>query len=128
MLIFLVCINILALGILLCWYGEKEDNFIISMSGITLSIVIGIILFIMISVLVICQSENRKEATQLTIDHANLTYYIHHLEDYKERTVVESINIYNAKLKDFRAKQSSPWLNWFYSGDVSECEYIIWKD
>jgi hypothetical protein len=53
---------------------------------------------------------------------------VHHLENYKERTLVEAINRYNVELKDFRAKQNSPWLNWFYPGDVSECEYIIWKE
>jgi len=126
MLIFLVCLNILALGIFLLLYDKKEGE--LYFIGSTVSILSGIALFILIMVLLAQGSVNREKANQLNIDCANLNYYVHHLEDYKERTLVEAINRYNVELKDFRAKQSSPWLNWFYPGDVSRCEYIIWRN
>ena len=124
MLIFLICLNVLTLGIFLVLYDKKEEE--LYFIGIITSILAGIALFILIIVLICCGPDARREAKQLNIDCANLNYYVHHLEDYKERTLVEAINRYNVELKDFRAKQSSPWLNWFYPGDISECEYIIW--
>lgn len=126
MLIFLICLNIFALSIFLMLYGKEKNNEDLDISGFVLSIFTSIILIVLIITIICCGVENREKATQLNIDYANLEYYIKHLNEYNERTVVESINKYNAKLKDFRAKQSSPWLNWFYPGDTSECEYIIW--
>jgi len=128
MLIFLVCLNVLALSIFLMWYGKEKNNEDINMSGSALSVIAGLILMALIVIVFCGGAENREKATQLNIDYANLEYYITHLDDYKERTVVESVNRYNAELKSFRAKQQSPWLNWFYPGDLSKCGYIIWKD
>jgi len=126
MLIFLLFLNLLVLSLILIFYGEEKNIDGFRAIGYISSIVIGFFFFVAIIVLLLNGSNSRKIANQLNIDSANLNYYIHHLEDYKERTIVESINTYNVKLKDFRAKQTSPWLNWFYPGDVSECEYIIW--
>ena len=126
MLIFLVCLNVLALSIFLLWYANEKNNENISAAGFALLLLITIVLIILIFVLICWGPNNREKANQLNIDYANLNYYVHHLEDYNERTLVEAINKYNVELKDFRAKQSSLWLNWFYPGDVSECEYIIW--
>ena len=128
MLIFLACINILALSFFLMWYGREKDDEGINMGGFILCVTMACILTILIFVLICSWAGSRENAKQLNIDYANLEYYITHLNEYKERTVVESINKYNAELKDFRAKQQSPWLNWFYPGDLSECNYIIWKD
>ena len=126
MLIFLVCLNVFALSIFLMFYGKEKNNEDLSISGFVFSIFTSIILIALIITIICFGVENREKATQLNIDYANLEYYIKHLNEYNERTVVESINKYNAELKDFRAKQSSPWLNWFYPGDISECEYIVW--
>ena len=128
MLIFLICLNVLALSIFLMWYANEKNNENISAAGFALLVLITCILLILIFVLICCGPNSREKANQLNIDCANLNYYVHHLEDYKERTLVEAINRYNVELKDFKEKQNSPWLNWFYSGDVSECEYIIWKE
>lgn len=128
MLIFLICLNVLALSIFLMWYGEEKNSDEISAGGIALCVLAGVILVTLIIAMFCGGAESREKAEQLNIDRANLQYYITHLDDYKERTVVESINRYNAELKSFRAKQSSPWLNWFYPGDIRECEYIIWKE
>jgi len=128
MLIFLVCLNVLALSIFLMWYGKEKNNEDINMGGFALCAIACIILFALIVTMICCGVGSREKATQLNIDYANLEYYITHLDDYKERTVIESVNRYNAELKSFRAKQQSPWLNWFYPGDLSECGYIIWKD
>ena len=126
MLFFFICLNVLALSIFLIIYDKKEEE--LYFIGAITSILAGIILFILIMILICCGANTREKANQLNIDCANLNYYIHHLEDYNERTLVEAINKYNVELKDFRAKQSSPWLNWFYPGDISECEYIIWRN
>ena len=123
MLIFLICLNVFALGIFLQYFAKDTE---MDSCGFALSIFSGLALVIAIFVLLIEGGPNREKANQLNIDCANLNYYVHHLEDYNERTLVEAINKYNVELKDFRAKQSSPWLNWFYPGDISECEYIIW--
>jgi outer membrane murein-binding lipoprotein Lpp len=123
MLIFLVCINIFALGIFLQYFAKDNET---DECGFALSAFSGAAIVIAIFVLLIGGSSSREKANQLNIDCANLNYYVHHLENYNERTLVEAINKYNVKLKDFRAKQNSPWLNWFYPGDISECEYIIW--
>jgi hypothetical protein len=123
MLIFLICINIFALGIFLQYFAKDTET---DSCGFALSIFSGLALVVVIFVLLIESGPNREKANQLNIDCANLNYYVHHLEDYNERTLVEAINKYNVELKDFRAKQSSLWLNWFYPGDISECEYIIW--
>ena len=125
MLIFLICINIFALGLFLQYFAKDNE---MDSCGFALSCFSGLALVVAIFVLLAVGSSSRDKATQLNIDRANLQYYITHLDNYKERTVVESINRYNAELKSFRAKQQSPWLNWFYPGDLSECEYIIWKD
>ena len=125
MLIFLICLNILALSIFLMWYGNEKNSDEIGAGGFALCMLAGLILIVTVFY---GGAESREKATQLNIDYANLEYYITHLDDYKERTVVESVNRYNAELKSFRAKQQSPWLNWFYPGDLSECEYVIWKD
>lgn len=125
MLIFLVCINIFAAGLFLQYFAKDNE---MDSCGFALSFISGIAIVIAIFALLMGGSASREKATQLNIDRANLQYYITHLDNYKERTVVESINRYNAELKNFRAKQQSPWLNWFYPGDVSECEYIIWKE
>lgn len=127
MLIFLICLNILALSIFLMWYGNEKNSDEISAGGLALCMIICVILIFLIITVFSCGAESREKATQLNIDYANLEYYITHLDDYKERTVIESVNRYNAELKNFRAKQQSPWLNWFYPGDLSECGYIIWK-
>lgn len=126
MLIFLVCLNVFALSIFLMFYGKEKNNEDLDITGFILSIFTSIILIALIITIICFGVENREKATQLNIDYANLEYYIKHLNEYNERTVVESINKYNAELKDFRTKQSSPWLNWFYPGDISECEYIVW--
>lgn len=128
MLIFLICLNILALSIFLMWYGNEKNSDGISAGGLALCMLASIILIILIIAIFCGGAESREKATQLNIDYANLEYYVTHQEKYKERTLVESINKYNAELKSFRAKQQSPWLNWFYPGDLSECGYIIWKD
>ena len=125
MLIFLICLNILALGLFLQYFAKDTGT---DECGFALSAFSGLALAIAIFVLLAGGSSSRDKATQLSIDHANLKYYVAHQEKYKERTLVESINKYNAELKDFRAKQSSPWINWFYPGDLSECDYIIWRD
>lgn len=125
MLIFLICINIFAAGLFLQYFAKDSE---MDGCGFALSFFSGIAIVIAIFVLLMGGSASREKATQLNIDRANLQYYITHLDDYKERTVIESVNRYNAELKDFRAKQQSPWLNWFYPGDLSECDYIIWKD
>ena len=125
MLIFLICINIFALGLFLQYFAKDNE---MDSCGFALSCFSGLALVVAIFVLLAVGSSSRDKATQLNIDRANLQYYITHLDNYKERTVVESINRYNAELKSFRAKQQSPWLNWFYPGDLSECDYIIWKD
>lgn len=126
MLIFLICINIFAAGLFLQYFFAKDSE--MDYCGFALSVFSGVAIGVAILVLLIGGYSSREKATQLNIDRANLQYYITHLDDYKERTVVEAINRYNVELKDFRAKQQSPWLNWFYPGDVSECEYIIWKN
>lgn len=128
MLIFLVCANLLALGIFLFYYGENNNSENLIFGGGTLLTVAGLTIIIAIMILLVQGNANLEKANQLKIDYANLNYYVHHLEDYKERTLVEAINRYNVELKDLHAKQSSPWLNWFYPGDISECEYIIWVD
>ena len=128
MLIFLVCANLFILGIFLAYYGKKNNSEDLTFGGTVLLTVAGFAIIIAIMVLLAQGNVNREKANQLNIDSANLNYYVHHLEDYNERTLVEAINKYNVKLKDFRAKQSSPWLNWFYPGDISECSYIIWKE
>lgn len=125
MLIFLICVNVFALGLFLQYFAKDTET---DECGFALSVFSGIALVVAIFVLLEGGSSSREKATQLNIDRANLQYYITHLDNYKERTVVESINRYNAELKNFRAKQQSPWLNWFYPGDLSECDYIIWKD
>lgn len=126
MLIFLICANLIMLGILFYYYGENNNSENLTFGGVVLLTIAGLAITIAIMTLLIQGSVNREKANQLNIDCANLNYYVHHLEDYKERTLVEAINKYNVELKDFRAKQKSPWLNWFYPGDISECEYIIW--
>ena len=126
MLIFIICANLIMLGIIFYYYGENNNSENLTFGGVALLTAAGMAIIIAIMVLLMQGSVNREKANQLNIDCANLNYYIHHLEDYKERTLVEAINKYNVELKDFRAKQNSPWLNWFYPGDVSECEYIIW--
>ena len=128
MLIFLICLNILALSIFLMWYGNEKNSDEISAGGLALCMLASIILIILIITIFCGGAESREKATQLNIDYANLEYYVTHQEKYNERTLVEAINKYNVELKDFRAKQQSPWLNWFYPGDLSECGYIIWKD
>lgn len=128
MLIFLICANLIMLGIFLVYYGKNNNSEDLTFGGAALLTVAGLAIFIAIMLLLSLGGTNREEANQLNIDYANLNYYVHHLENYKERTLVEAINKYNAELKDFRAKQSSPWLNWFYPGDLSECEYIVWED
>ena len=128
MLIFLIFLKILFLSLILIFYGEEKNIDGFRAIGHISSIVIGFFFFVAMMVLLFNGANSRKIANQLNIDSANLNYYIHHLEDYNERTLVEAINKYNVELKDFRAKQSSPWLNWFYPGDISECDYIIWKD
>jgi len=125
MLIFLICVNVLALGLFLQYFAKDTETY---ECGFALSVFSGIALAVAIFVLLTVGSSSREKATQLNIDYANLEYYVTHQEKYKERTLVESINKYNAELKDFRAKQQSPWLNWFYPGDLSECGYIIWRD
>jgi len=125
MLIFLICVNIFALGIFLQYFAKDDE---MDECGFALSCFSGLALVVAILVLLATGSSSRDKAVQLSIDYANLEYYVTHQEKYNERTLVESINKYNAELKSFRAKQSSPWLNWFYPGDLSECEYIIWKD
>ena len=127
MLIFLICINIFALSIFLMWYGEEKDSDEIGAGGIALCVLAITILITLIIAIFCGGAKKKKKATQLNIDYANLEYYVTHQEKYNERTLVESINKYNAELKSFRAKQQSPWLNWFYPGDLSECGYIIWK-
>lgn len=125
MLIFLICANVFAAGIFLQHFVKNTE---IDACGFVLSVLSGFALVIAIFVLLMGGSVSRDKATQLSIDYANLEYYITHQEKYNERTLVESINKYNAELKSFRAKQQSPWLNWFYPGDLSECAYIIWRD
>ena len=125
MLIFLICVNVLAAGIFLQYFTKNTET---DACGFVLSVLSGFALVIAIFVLLTGGSVSRDKATQLSIDYANLEYYITHQEKYNERTLVESINKYNAELKSFRAKQQSPWLNWFYPGDLSECGYIIWRD
>lgn len=125
MLIFLICLNIFALGLFLQYFAKNTET---DECGFALSVFSGIVLAVAIFVLLAGGSSSRDKATQLSIDYANLEYYIAHQEKYNERTLVESINKYNAELKNFRVKQSSPWLNWFYPGDLSECDYIIWRD
>lgn len=126
MLIFIICANLIMLGILFYYYGENNNSENLTFGGVALLTAAGMAIIIAIMVLLMQGNVNREKANQLNIDCANLNYYVHHLEDYKERTLVEAINKYNVELKDFRAKQKSPWLNWFYPGDISECEYIIW--
>lgn len=126
MLIFIICANLFMLGILFYYYGENNNSENLTFGGVALLTAAGMAIIIAIMVLLMQGNVNREKANQLNIDCANLNYYVHHLENYKERTLVEAINKYNVELKDFRAKQKSPWLNWFYPGDVSECEYIIW--
>lgn len=126
MLIFLICANIFVLGLFLQYFFAEDSE--MNYCGFALSVFSGLTLFVAILVLLMGVSSSHDKATQLSIDYANLEYYVTHQEKYNERTLVESINKYNAELKDFRAKQSSPWLNWFYPGDLSECNYIIWKD
>ena len=125
MLIFLVCVNIFALGLFLQYFAKDNTT---DACGFALSVFSGLALAVAILVLFAGGSSSRDKATQLNIDYANLEYYITHQEKYNERTLVESINKYNVELKSFRAKQQSPWLNWFYPGDLSECGYIIWRD
>jgi len=125
MLIFLICVNVLAAGIFLQYFTKDIE---MNSCGFVLSLLSSMVLVIAIFVLLAGSNSSRDKATQLSIDYANLEYYITHQEEYNERTLVESINKYNAELKSFRAKQSSPWLNWFYPGDLSECGYIIWRD
>ena len=125
MLIFLICVNVLALGLFLQYFAKNTET---DEYGFALSVFSCLVLAIAIFVLLAVSSSSRDKAVQLNIDYANLKYYVAHQEKYNERTLVESINKYNAELKDFRAKQSSPWLNWFYPGDLSECEYIVWED
>ena len=128
MLIILICANLIVLGFILMYYAsQKGEDDLYFLGGLSATIG-GLAIFIALFVLLMNGAESRKTANQLNIDCANLRYYITHQESYKERSLVEHINEYNAKLKDFRAKQSSPWLNWFYPGDVSECEYFIWRD
>lgn len=125
MSIFLICVNIFAAGLFLQYFAKNTET---DSCGFALSCFSGLALFVAILVLLMGNSSSRDKATQLNIDYANLEYYVTHQEKYNERTLVESINKYNAELKDFRAKQSSPWINWFYPGDLSECGYIIWKE
>jgi hypothetical protein len=131
MLIILICANLIVLGFILVHYApqknEGEDDLYI-MGGTSAITIGGMAICVALLILLMNGAESRETANQLNIDCANLRYYITHQENYKERSLVEHINEYNAKLKDFRAKQSSPWLNWFYPGDVSECEYFIWRD
>lgn len=125
MLIFLICANIFVLGLFLQYFAKDNET---DACGFTLSVLSGLALVVAILVLLAGGNSSREKAVQLNIDYANLEYYITHQEKYNERTLVESINRYNVELKDFRAKQQSPWLNWFYPGDLNECGYIIWED
>lgn len=128
MLIILICANFIVLGFILMHYAPQKGEEDLYFLGEISATIGAIAIFIALCALFVNGAENRKTANQLNIDCANLRYYIKHQESYKERSLVEHINEYNAKLKDFRAKQSSPWLNWFYPGDISECEYFIWRD
>lgn len=128
MLIILICVNVIVLGFILMYYASEKDEYDLYALGEISAAIGGIAICVALFALLMTGAESRETANQLNIDCANLRYYIKHQESYKERSLVEHINEYNAKLKDFRAKQSSPWLNWFYPGDISECEYFIWRD
>ena len=128
MLIFLVCLNVLALSFFLMWCGKEKNSEEIDTGGFVLCVITFCVLFILIIVLIDSGISHSKKAKQFNIDYKNLKYYVVHKEDYKERSLIEAINEYNVELKDFHAKQSSPWLNWFYPGDLSECEYIVLED
>lgn len=130
MLIIFIFIELIVLTFVLCYLSEKnrkwEDEFSI---GAFTSFIVGLLgLFICLMILVVNATHSKETAISLNKDYLNLKYYAEHKENYNERSLVEHINEYNVELRDLRAKQSSLWLNWFYSGDISQCDYIILED
>ena len=130
MLIIFIFIELIVLTFVLCYLSEKwkkwEDELSI---GACLSFVFGLLgLIVCLTTLAINGTNSKETAISLNKDYLNLKYYSEHKENYKERSLVEHINEYNVELRDLRTKQSSLWLNWFYSGDISQCDYIILED
>ena len=133
MLIIFIFIELSVLAFVLCYLSEKkgiwgkwEDE--LDMGAYTAAIVGIVGLFVCLMMLAINATYSKKTAISLNKDYLNLKYYVEHKENYKEKSLIEHINEYNVELRDLRAKQSSLWLNWFYSGDISQCDYIILED